>query len=180
MCCWSSQRLFHTCFQPTRASQLLEHISKLEDIALIWKKTQASRNCRQQCSFARFPFPLLSLLRPSAFLTASSSGSGRAQGPSGLAWHQSSQHGEASWMGLASAPWPSWSHLGGPRGIRKHLGWLCFWVTLWNPVYLSLNITAFVASFSFFSFAQGRLQGFYIIKLMSVWCQQDTGGYSCD
>lgn len=31
--------------------------------------------------FARFPFPLLSLLPPSAFLIAARSGSGRAQGP---------------------------------------------------------------------------------------------------
>lgn len=111
MCCWSSQRLFHTCFQPTRASQLLERISKLEDIALIWKKTQASRNCRQQRSFARFPLPLLSLLRPSAFLTASSYGSGRAQGPSGLAWHQSSQHGgphEWGWLQPHGHPGPIW------------------------------------------------------------------------
>lgn len=45
-CCRSSQRLFHTWFLPARAPQLPEHIPKLEHLAFIWKKSQASRNCR--------------------------------------------------------------------------------------------------------------------------------------
>lgn len=49
---------------------------------------------------------------------------------------------------------------------------------VWNPVYLSFNIMVFMASFSFFT--QGRLQDFYISKLMSVWCRQNTKEHSCD
>lgn len=177
MCCWSSQRLFRTCFQPARSSQLLEHISKLEPLALTWKKSQASRNCGQWAllpGFLSSAFTYLLLLFSLQPILEVEEFKDHETSRSCLALVLPAQG--ASWTGLASAPQPAWSRSRGPGGSEKHLGWmwLCFWMPLWNPVYLSLNITLFVASFSFCCFTQGRLQGFYISRLTSVGCQHDV------
>lgn len=171
MCCWSRQRLFCTCFQPARASQLLEHSAGLKQLALIWKNRQASRDCGQDSKLF-FGVSIPSPFTLPAFLTAASSGGRRAQepqdhlvllgpGPDSIG---TLMNGAGFSLIASLVPY---------RMSEQHPGWtwLCFWMALWNQAYLSLNTMVFVASFSFFSFTQGSLWGFYILLTSSDPCE---------
>lgn len=174
MCCWRNQRLFCTCFQ------LFEYVSKFELLAYMWKKSQASRNCRQQARLLGFLSicfhtylllfslqPILKVKEPKEHETIWSC----------LALVHSVWG--ASRTGLVSASCPVQSHLGASGDPTKQLSWtrLCFWMPLWNSGYLSLRIAIFVSAFSF---SLSLIRSFCISQLMSEQCEQDTEEYCCD